>query len=76
MKLDEDIWWRADPSEGGTWSVTQYPKAGADDLALARREGTPFQTAAAALDGKVVLVQYTGHGDLADHLTEIINMIA
>lgn len=76
IKLDEDIWWRADPSEGGTWSVTQYPKAGADDLALARREGTPFQTAAAALDGKVVLVQYTGHGDLADHLIEIINMIA
>lgn len=76
MKLDEDIWWRADPSEGGTWSVTQYPKAGADDLALARREGTPFQTAAAALGDKVVLVQYTGRGDLADHLTEIVNMIA
>ena len=76
MALDEDIWWRADPSEGGTWSVTQYPKAGADDLALARREGTPFQTAAAALGDKVVLVQYTGRGDLADHLTEIVNMIA
>lgn len=75
MKLDEDIWWRADPSEGGTWSVTQYPKAGADDLALARREGTPFQTAAAALDGKVVLVQYTGHGNLNEHLDDIVAMI-
>lgn len=76
MVLDEVIWWRADPSEGGTWSVTQYPDAGADYLALAHREGTPFQTAVAALGDKVVLVQYTGRGDLAGHLTEIINMIA
>lgn len=76
MALDEDIWWRADPSEGGTWKITQYPEAGADDLAVAHREGTAFQTAAAALGDKVVLVQYTGRGDLADHLTEIVNMIA
>lgn len=75
MDLDEDIWWRADPSEGGTWRVTQYPDAGADYLALARREGTPFQTAAAALGSKVVLVQYTGRGDLADHLDHITAMI-
>ena len=75
MALDEDIWWRADPSEGGTWSVTQSPNAGADYLALARREDTPFQTAAAALGDKVVLVQYTGRWDLAGHLTEVIAMI-
>lgn len=75
MALDEDIWWRVDPSEGGTWRVTQYPDAGADYLALARREGTPFQTAAAALGSKVVLVQYTGRGDLADHLDHITAMI-
>ena len=75
MALDEDIWWRVDPSEGGTWRVTQYPHAGADYLALAQREGTPFQTAAAALGSKVVLVQYTGRGDLAEHLDHITAMI-
>lgn len=75
MALDEDIWWRADPSEGSTWSVTQYPNAGADYLALAHREGTSFQTAAAALDSKVVLVQYTGHGNLKEHLDDIVAMI-
>ena len=75
MALDEDIWWRADPSEGDTWSITQYPEAGADDLSLARREGTFFQTAAAALDGKVVLIQYSGRGNLNEHLDDIVAMI-
>ena len=75
MALDEDIWWRVDPSEGGTWRVTQYPHAGADYLALAQREGTFFQTAAAAFGSKVVLVQYTGRGDLAEHLDDIVAMI-
>lgn len=76
MALDEDIWWIVPEDEVGTWRITQYPNAGADYLALAHREGTSFQTAAAALGDKVVLVQYTGHGDLANHLTEIVNMIA
>lgn len=76
MALDEDIWWRADPSEGGTWRITQYPEAGADYLVVARREGTAFQTAAAALGDKVVLVQYTGRGDLSQHLNDIVAMIA
>lgn len=76
MALDEDIWWIAPEDEGGTWRITQYPGTGADYLAVAHREGTSFQTAAAALGSKVVLVQYTGHGDLSAHLTEIINMIA
>ena len=76
MALDEDIWWIAPEDEVGTWTITQYPGIGADYLAVARREGTAFQTAAAALGSKVVLVQYTGHGDLSAHLTEIINMIA
>ena len=75
MALDEDIWWRVDSSEGGTWRVTQYPDAGADYLALARRENTSFQTAAAAFGSKVVLVQYTGRGDLAEHLDDIVAMI-
>lgn len=76
MALDEDIWWIAPEDEGGTWRITQYPGTGADYLAVAHREGTAFQTAAAALGDKVVLVQYTGHGDLSAHLTEIVNMIA
>lgn len=76
MALDEDIWWIAPEDEVGTWTITQYPGIGADYLAVARREGTAFQTAAAALGSKVVLVQYTGRGDLSAHLTEIINMIA
>ena len=76
MALDEDIWWIAPEDEVGTWTITQYPGIGADYLAVAYREGTAFQTAAAALGSKVVLVQYTGHGDLSAHLTEIVNMIA
>lgn len=76
MDLDEDIWWRADPSEGGTWIVTRYPDGGADYLAVARRDGEAFQTAAAALGSKIVLVQYTGRGDLSQHLHDIVAMIA
>ncbi len=76
MALDEDIWWVYPEDEGGTWRITQYPGTEADYLAVAHREGTAFQTAAAALDGKVVLVQYTGHGDLSQHLDDIAAMIA
>ena len=50
-------------------------QSGADYLALARRENTSFQTAAAAFGSKVVLVQYTGRGDLAEHLDDIVAMI-
>ncbi len=72
MKLDEDIWWTS--AAEGTWRVSAHSDPQTDFLSVARREGTLFQAAAAALGDKVILVRYTGHGDLSHHLEDIIKM--
>lgn len=72
MKLDEDIWWT--DQEDGTWQVSKHSDPRVNFLSTARKERTLFQTAAAATGGQVVLVRYTGHGDLSDHLEDIIQM--
>ena len=41
-----------------------------------RQEGSPFQIAAAAGNGRAVVARYTGHGDLEEHLEELIQMTA
>ena len=52
IKLDKSVWWDADAwwtqaqTEG--WTVTEYTPEDMDYLAVARREGSPFQSAAAA----------------------------
>ena len=80
IKLDESVWWDADAwwtqaqTEG--WTVTEYTPEGMDYLAVARREGSPFQIAAAAGNGRAVVARYTGHGDLEEHLEELIQMTA
>ena len=75
MELDEDIWWSAPEGEQFTWTVTDYPGYGLDYLAVARREGSAFQAAVAAGNGKAAVVRYTGHGDLSAHLDEIAAML-
>ncbi|MBS7218671.1 MAG: DUF2812 domain-containing protein [Oscillospiraceae bacterium] len=72
MKLDEDIWWT--DQEDGTWQVSKHSDPRVNFLSTARKERTLFQTAAAATGGQVVLVRYTGHGDLSEHLEDIIQM--
>ncbi len=72
MRLDEDIWW-TDP-EGGTWQISKHSDSRVNFLSTARKEGTLFQTAAVAIGDKVVLVRYTGHGELSGHLEDIIKM--
>ena len=80
IKLDKSVWWDADAwwtqaqTEG--WTVTEYTPEGMDYLAVARREGSPFQIAAAAGNGRAVVARYTGHGDLEEHLEELIQMTA
>lgn len=74
MKLDEDIWWT--DQENGTWQVSKHSDPRVDFLTTARKERTLFQTAAAAMGDHVVLVRYTGHGDLSEHLEDIIQMTA
>ena len=80
IKLDKSVWWDADAwwtqaqTEG--WTVTEYTPEDMDYLAVARREGSPFQIAAAAGSGRAVVARYTGHGDLEEHLEELIQMTA
>ena len=71
MGLDRDIWWTG--NSGAAWSVEYIPEAGF--LAVASREDGGFHIAAAALGSKAVVVQYTGQGDLAEHLDEIMDMV-
>lgn len=73
MELDDGIWWTS--QQPGPWTTDYLPGTGTDFLAVARRTGTPFQAAAAASGDKVVVVRYTGHGELADHLDEIAAMV-
>ena len=58
-----------------TWTVTEYPGQGPDYLAVARRENGAFQIAAAAGNGRALVVRYTGHGDLTGYLEELAAML-
>ena len=75
MELDEDIWWSAPEDGESTWTVTEYPGFGLDWLAAARRENGAFQIAAAAGNGRALVVRYTGHGDLTGYLEELAAML-
>ena len=75
MGLDENIWWAAPEDQERSWTITRYPDRGLDYLAVVREEGGLFQAAAASLDGRTVVVRYTGHGELSDHLEEITAMV-
>lgn len=79
MGLNADIWWtETSPWAGGSgkaWTVDYFSEDSAGFLAVARRGDSGFQIAAAAAGDKAVLVKYTGGGDLAEHLEDIVEMI-
>ena len=59
----------------GTGVLEVGPGIGPLTVQLARRAGSAFQAAAAAGNGRALVVQYTGRGDLAEHLEEIAGML-
>ena len=72
MKLDDILWSKKEPVY---WVTREYPEAGADWLSLADSEDGVYHIAAAAWNGKVVRVRYSGPKDLSDHLDRIVEMI-
>lgn len=74
MGLKSNVWWTS-PEEGGVvWTVDYYPHFDDRFLAVAR-DDRGFQIAAVSRGGKAAIVKYTGNGDLADHLDEIMAMV-
>lgn len=73
MKLDGQFPWL--DKRAAAWTIRDYPDAGADWLSVADSENGAYHTAAAALGGKVVIVQYRGSGDLTGCLDEIVDMV-
>ena len=74
MGLKSNVWWTS-PEEGGVvWTVDYYTHFDDRFLAVAR-EDRGFQIAAVSRRGKAAVVKYTGNGDLADHLNEIMAMV-
>lgn len=71
MGLNQDIWWTDDSA--AAWTVDYIPRSGF--LAVARRESGGFQVAAVSMGGRAAVVRYTGQGNLADHLDEIVDMV-
>lgn len=73
MGLDQDIWWT--DNAGAAWTVEYIPHPEAGFLAAARREDGGFQVAAVSMGDRAAVVRYTGRGNLADHLDEIVDMV-
>ena len=73
MGLDQDIWWT--DNAGAAWTVEYIPHPEAGFLAAARREDGGFQVAAVSMEDRAAVVRYTGRGNLADHLNEIVGMV-
>lgn len=73
MALDRDIWWTSKVPAG--WSAEYFLHENADFLAVAKRQEGSFQIAAVAARDKAALVTYTGDGELAEHLDEIVGMV-
>lgn len=74
MGLKSNVWWTS-PEEGGVvWTVDYYTHFDDRFLAVAR-EDRGSQIAAVSRGGKAAVVKYTGNGDLADHLDEIMAMV-
>lgn len=71
MGLNQDIWWT--DNAAAAWTVDYIPRSGF--LAVARRESGGFQVAAVSMGGRAAVVRYTGQGNLADHLDQIVDMV-
>lgn len=74
MGLKSNVWWTS-PEEGGVvWTVDYYTHFDDRFLAVAR-EDRGFQVAAVSQGSRAAVVKYTGNGNLADHLDEIMAMV-
>lgn len=74
MGLKSNVWWTS-PEEGGVvWTVDYYTHFDDRFLAVAR-EDRGFQVAAVSRGARAAVVKYTGNGDLADHLDEVMAMV-
>lgn len=74
QRLDRDIWW-TEEDRSRVWTVKFYSREDAALLATASNGPGGFQIAAAASGNRAVLATYTGNGDLAEHLDEIVTMV-
>ncbi len=74
MGLKSNVWWTS-PEEGGVvWTVDYYTHFDDRFLAVAR-EDRGFQVAAVSRGARAAVIKYTGNGDLADHLDEVMAMV-
>ena len=74
--VHEDTARRVDEAPLGPWAVTEHQVGGADYLATASSSNSEYQVAAAAGNGRAVILRYWGPQDLEDHLEEIAAMVA
>lgn len=74
MGLHQDIWW-TDEGRDRVWTVQYYPREDASLLATANNGPGGFQIAAVSQGSRAAVVMYTGNGDLAGHLDEIMSMV-
>lgn len=71
----DDKWWTIPWSTWDEWTVTEYAVDGLDWCAVAEYPGGYFHLAALSGNGRAAVVQYTGSGNLADHLEELAGMV-
>lgn len=71
----DDKWWTIPWGTWDEWTVTEYAVDGLDWCAVAEYPGGYFHLAALSGNGRAAVVQYTGSGNLADHLEELAGMV-
>ena len=71
----DDKWWTIPWGTWDEWTVTEYHVDGLDWCAVAEYPGGYFHLAALSGNGRAAVVQYTGSGNLADHLEELAGMV-
>ena len=68
-------WWTIPWGAWDDWTVTEYAVDGLDWCAVAEYPGGYFHLAALSGCGRAAVVQYTGSGNLADHIEELAAMV-
>ena len=71
----DDKWWTIPWGTWDDWTVTEYHVDGLDWCAVAEYPGGYVHLAALSGNGRAAVVQYTGSGNLADHLEELAGMV-
>ena len=68
-------WWSIPWGAWDDWTVTEYAVDGLDWCAVAEYPGGYFHVAALSGRGRAAVGQYTGSGNLADHIEELAAMV-